>query len=90
VALGGKVDNKGLLQTAKQIRLSQPDLSPLAALDIILVHSGKTLLELQRQAFSHYADAVNCINQRLGSGLEYVAFDNLHLISHESPPLFEE
>ena len=73
VPFSREVQNPRRDDTRKEIGLPESHLAGLAAPDVVLVHIGKTLLELQRDPFAHHADTVDRVDERLGARFKQVA-----------------
>lgn len=61
VLLGWEVDNQVIIGFV-DVRLTKLNLMPIAALNVVAVHRGVTLLECKRNTLAHDADSIHCIH----------------------------
>ena len=65
MVLGGEIQNPWRTQAPIEIRLSELYLPSFAEPNVIIEHIRESLLELKGNAFTHNANAVDGIDQRL-------------------------
>src|SRR5690242_17230262 len=83
--LVGKFRTQGGGLPAIEVGLAEVDFAGCAAPDVVLIHVGEALLELERHALAHDADGVDRVDEGLRLGREEVTFKHARL--HRSPPL---
>jgi hypothetical protein len=70
-----KVDDLNAGRIPIKIRFAETNGLAIGAALVIFKHFGEALLELFGHPFTHHADAIDRVHQRLGLALEYVSYD---------------